>query len=56
MHGRGYQIVGLMGFIIAGLIFIVVGVKADDHLTIAGSVIWTVSCIIWMIPLIKTWR
>ncbi len=56
MEGRGYQIAGLVGFIIAGLIFIVVGVRADDFLTVTGSVVWTISCIIWMIPLIKTMR
>ena len=54
MKDDHYQIVGLAGFILAGLVFIAIGVKAGDSLTIIGSIIWTLSCLIWMIPLIKS--
>gem|GEM_PF-6456187 len=54
MTDKWYQIVGLLGFILSGLIFIAVGIKYGDILTILGSVIWTVSCLVWMIPLLKT--
>ncbi len=53
MEEKWYQIIGLVGFIIAGIIFIVVGIQYGDSLTIIGSIIWTASCIIWMIPLVR---
>lgn len=48
-----YQIIGLIGFIIAGGIFVAVGVRFEDPLTIAGSVVWIISCLIWLIPYLK---
>jgi len=53
MEERHYQIIGLVGFIIAGVIFTIVGIKAGDLLTIFGSVIWTLSCLIWLIPYLR---
>lgn len=53
MDDKHYQLAGLVGFIIAGLLFVGVGIKFGDPLTIAGSVVWIVSCLIWMIPLLK---
>jgi len=53
MSDKAYQIIGLTGFIIAGFVFVAVGIKFGDNLTIIGSVIWILSCIIWMIPLIR---
>jgi hypothetical protein len=50
---RRCQIIGLVGFIIAGFVFIAAGIKSGDILTISGSVIWTLSCLVWMLPLIK---
>jgi len=47
------QLVGLLGFILAGLVFVAVGVRSDDLLTVLGSVLWIVSCLIWMIPLVR---
>ena len=48
-----YQMIGLIGFIIAGLLFIWIGLRAEDALTVVASVIWTLSCVIWMIPLLR---
>jgi hypothetical protein len=48
-----YQLIGLIGFIIAGFIFIAVGIRFEDMLTVAGSVVWTLSCFVWMIPLLR---
>jgi len=53
MRDEAYQIIGLIGFIIAGIVFIAVGVKSEDWLTILGSIIWMVSCVIWMVPLVR---
>ena len=47
MDERRYQIMGLLGFIASGINF-------GDGLTILGSVIWVLSCIVWMIPLVKS--
>ena len=54
MDERRYQIVGLLGFIVAGLIFIAAGINFGDTPTILGSVIWVLSCMVWMIPLLKS--
>lgn len=53
MHEDSYQLIGLIGFIIAGFMFIAVGVRFEDNLTIWASVVWIVSCVIWMIPLVR---
>lgn len=52
MDERKFQIVGLIGFISSGFLFITVGVQSGDMLTIAGSVLWIASCIVWLIPLV----
>ncbi len=51
-YERPFHIIGLIGFIISGFIFIVVGVQADDILTIVSSSIWVLSCIVWLIPFV----
>ncbi len=53
MDEKHYQIIGLLGFIVAGFIFIAVGIKFGDMLTILGSTVWILSCLVWMIPLLK---
>ena len=44
MDENRYQLIGLIGFIIAGFIFIAAGIKFGDILTITGSAIWVLSC------------
>lgn len=44
------EIVALIGFCISGVIFIVSGIQNGNLLTILGSSVWIVSCLIWMIP------
>ncbi len=56
MDDSRYQLIGLLGFILAGFIFIAVGINFGDALTILGSVVWVVSCMIWMIPLLRPKR
>ena len=53
MHDKWYQIFGMAGFIIAGLLFIMTGIKHADMLTVTGSVVWTISCIVMLIPLLS---
>ncbi len=54
MDENDYQIIGLVGFIFAGLIFIAAGINFDDPLTILGSVVWVLSCLVWLIPLLRS--
>ena len=54
MDERHAELVGLIGFIIAGLFFIAVGIRAGDTLTIIGSVVWIVACVVWLIPVLKS--
>lgn len=54
LQDNDYQLIGLIGFILAGFIFIAVGIRSGDVLTVLGSVVWTVSCLIWMIPFVRS--
>ncbi len=45
-----YQAVGLAGFVLSGIIFLIAGIRAGDPLTIAGSLAWTLSCGVWAFP------
>ncbi len=54
MDENRFQLIGLVGFIIAGFVFIAVGLIAGDPLTIIGSVIWVVSCFVWIFPLLMS--
>ena len=47
------QVVGLIGFILAGFVFIAVGVRSGDVLTVVGSALWIISCLIWMAPIVR---
>lgn len=53
MQEKTYQILGMVGFIIAGVLFVLTGLKSGDMLTVAGSIVWTVSCILMLIPLVR---
>ena len=53
MDDNRCQLIGLLGFIIAGFIFIAAGIKFGDPLTISGSVVWILSCLVWLIPVIR---
>ena len=50
MLDRHYHMIGLAGFVVAGLIFIVIGLRDGDLLTVAGAAIWTLACFVWLIP------
>lgn len=54
MSERTSQLVGLVGFIVAGVIFVAVGVRSDDVLTIVGSAVWIGACLVWMAPLLRS--
>lgn len=54
MSEKRCQLIGLVGFIVSGLLFTAAGIRAGDGLAICGSLIWTLSCIVWMIPLMRS--
>ncbi|MGR3343078.1 MAG: hypothetical protein ACU0DI_07625 [Paracoccaceae bacterium] len=54
MDEKRYQFIGLVGFIIAGFVFVAVGMISGDPLTIIGSVIWICSCLVWIFPLLMS--
>ena len=56
MSEQQSQILGLIGFVLAGLVFIAAGARSGDPLTIIGSTLWILSCLIWMIPLVRSSR
>ena len=53
MNERTCQMLGLIGFIIAGVLFVAIGIRDDDMLVIAASMVWNVACLIWLIPHIR---
>ena len=48
-----FELIGLIGFFISGLIFIVAGLRSEDYLAVSGSIIWTVACVLWFIPVLS---
>lgn len=54
MSEKTSQFLGLIGFIIAGILFVIIGIRDDDWLVIAASMVWNVACMIWLIP--HMWR
>ena len=48
-----FELFGLIGFFISGLIFIVAGLKSGDYLAVSGSVVWTFACVLWFIPVLS---
>ena len=48
-----FELFGLIGFVISGLIFIVAGMRSGDYLSVSGSVVWTVACLLWLRPVLS---
>jgi len=48
-----FELFGLIGFFISGMIFIVAGLRSGDYLAVSGSIVWTAACLLWMIPVIS---
>lgn len=53
MKEDSYQLIGIIGFIFSGLIFLVSAILNRDLLGIAGTLTWIAACIVWMIPMLK---
>ncbi|MFO7749204.1 MAG: hypothetical protein R6V54_03840 [Desulfobacteraceae bacterium] len=53
MNADRYQLLGLAGFILSGLFFLLSGILNGDFLTFAGSLVWIIACIVWIVPLLQ---
>jgi hypothetical protein len=53
MSGPGFQLTGLLGFILSGLFFAVSSIHNQDPLALAGSLVWIVACLVWILPLLS---
>ena len=53
MDERRCQFWGLIGFVLSGLIFMGAGTRHSDPFIIAGAIVWTVACAIWLIPFFR---
>ena len=50
MTNETCQKLGLIGFILAGILFVIIGIRDGDGLVIAASMVWNVACLIWLVP------
>ena len=50
MSDEKFEQLGLAGFILAGFIFIAVGLRDGDTLVLVGGVVWTIACCLWLVP------
>jgi len=43
------ELFALIGFCASGVFFIASGIQSGDILTIVGSSVWILSCVVWML-------
>jgi hypothetical protein len=56
MSDEEYELLGLIGFVVSGLFFLIAGIRSGDVLTICGSVAWMIACAGWAVPLLRARR
>ena len=47
------QIIGWLLFVVCALLFLAAGVKNGDLLTLIGSLVFLLACIVFLIPLLS---
>ncbi len=47
------ELVGWGFFILCGILFLISGIKANDSLSIAASIVFLVGCVFFLIPYFK---
>lgn len=47
MEGKA-EFLGLVGFTVSGLLFVVSAVRTGDPFALVGSILWTLSCLVWI--------
>jgi len=48
------DVAGLAGFTISGLFFVFSSLRAGDVYALAGSIVWIISCLVWMVALVRS--
>lgn len=48
------DIAGLAGFSVSGLFFVISSLRTGDPYSLAGSIVWIVSCLGWIVALLRT--
>lgn len=49
---QNVDIIGLLGFSFSGAMFVISALRTGDQFALAGSIIWILSCIGWILALI----
>ncbi|MFP4484440.1 MAG: hypothetical protein ACLFO1_06260 [Spirochaetaceae bacterium] len=50
---RNAEVLGLIGFTISGLLFVVSALRSGDTFAFAGSVVWILSCLWWIASTVR---
>ena len=45
-----YELAGLLGFTLSGLVFAGDAVRRQDWPTFVGSLLWILACVVWAVP------
>lgn len=53
---RNAEVLGLIGFTISGLLFVVSALRSGDAVALAGSVVWILSCLWWIASTVQKHR
>jgi uncharacterized membrane protein YhhN len=49
---RKYHLAGWILFILCAILFVASGIRNHDALTIIGSVIFLIACVVFLVPLV----
>lgn len=49
-----FQLIGWLLFVVCALFYIFSGLRNQDYLTLAGSIIFLVACIVFLIPVLRS--
>lgn len=49
---RKLHVLGWALFIVCALFFLASGIRNNDHLTLIGSLVFLIACIVFLVPLI----
>ncbi len=49
-----FDIAGLIGFSGSGILFVISALRAGDPFALAGSFVWLISCLVWMVGLLRS--
>ena len=50
---KRYHVAGWILFVICAVFFIASGIKNKDTLTFAGSIVFLIACVVFLIPLLR---